>query len=585
MALTPALRDRVFAWVADDPELETAREALQLVAAEDEVQLADRFDGRLEFGTAGLRGTLGAGPNRMNRAVVRRTTAGLCAYLLQTVPHSHARGLVIGRDGRRGSDEFARDAAMVAMGMGFTVHYFDDVVPTPMAAFAVKELGAAAGIMVTASHNPPEYNGYKVYWGTGGQIVPPHDEGIAAAIDAISSVKGLTLVDREAGRTLGLFRPVAAAIEERYHEAIAGLDLGLPQDKDLVVAYTPLHGVGGRFVKKALESDGFGNLHVVAEQADPDGRFPTVRFPNPEEKGAMDLVLALAKEKGADLVLANDPDADRLAVAYRAQDGRYVMLSGNEIGVLVGHHRLTDDPRPAQDRLVVTTVVSSPMLGGIAKALGVRYEETLTGFKWIAHTAQGIEQETGTRFEFGYEEALGSTTGTLVRDKDGVGAALVVTRLAAALKKKGQTIGDRLDEISRRFGVYLSSQHNATYAGAAGAATIKRIMSKLRESPPWTIGDAKVAAIRDFQLARRTLANGTTEPISFPASNVLIFDLENGDRVIARPSGTEPKIKYYFDVREPVAEGENLEAARVRGAGKLEALKVAFVRIADAIAG
>jgi phosphomannomutase len=582
MSLSAELRERVFAWVADDPERETAQEALGLVAREAAAELSERFDGRLEFGTAGLRGLLGAGPNRMNVAVVRRTTAGLCSYLAREVPHAHSRGIVIGRDGRRGSDLFAREAARVAMGMGFVVHYFEGLVPTPLCAFGVADLGAAAGVMITASHNPPEYNGYKVYWGNAAQIIPPHDQGIAAAIDAVPSTKGLPLCDPEAGRLMGLFRPVLPEVETRYFQAIAGLDYGLARDASLRIAYTPMHGVGGRFVVKALEEAGYRNAFVVDAQFEPDGSFPTVRFPNPEEPGAMDLVLALAEREQADLVIANDPDADRLAIAYRTADGRYVMLTGNEIGVLLGHHRLTDTPAPLKDPLVVTTIVSSPLLGTIAKALSAHYEETLTGFKWIANKALELEAAGKARFVFGYEEALGSSVGPVVRDKDGVGSALVFAHLAAFLKARGQTLGDRLDEIARRFGVYVSAQHNATYPGSVGAAKIAGIMRRLRESPPWRIGDASVASLRDFQQGTRRLPDGRTETLVFPPSNVLTFDLEGGDRIVARPSGTEPKIKFYFDVRAMPAEGESLAAARGRAESRLKGLREAFVTLVDA---
>jgi phosphomannomutase len=584
MSVSSELRDRVFAWVADDPELETAREALNLVAADDAAALSDRFDSRLEFGTAGLRGLLGAGPNRMNRAVVRRTTAGLCAYLLQNVPHAHARGLVIARDGRVGSDVFAQDAARVAMGMGFLVHYFEELAPTPLASYAVKDLRAAAGVMVTASHNPPEYNGYKVYWGNAAQIIPPHDIGIAEAIDAIPSVKGLTLLDQEAGRILGLFRPVSKEVVDRYYESLLALDFKRPQDKKVRIAYTPMHGVGGPFVRRALSAAGFENLSVVLTQEAPDGTFPTVRFPNPEEPGAMDQVMALAKQKQADLILANDPDADRLAVAYRAKDDRYVMLTGNEIGVLLGHHRLTEDPNPAADRMVITTIVSSPQLGVIAKELNVRYAETLTGFKWIANTAIANEAANGTKFIFGYEEALGSTTGDIVRDKDGVGAALVMTWLTAQLKADGKTLGDRLDEISKQFGVYVSGQHSATYPGASGAAVIQRIMRGLRQSSPWTIGKTKVLSLRDYEAGTSRTPDGQSTKLDSPPSNVLSFDLEGGDRIVARPSGTEPKIKYYFDVRAVPQSGESLDAARARATSRLNELKAAFVALADQLA-
>jgi phosphomannomutase len=585
MDVSPELRAKVLAWVADDPELATSREALALLSADDGAGLSDRFDLGLEFGTAGLRGTLGAGPNRMNRSVVRRTTAGLCDYLEREIPDAKARGLVIGRDGRRGSEEFARDAAGVAMGRGFTVHYLEDLSPTPLTAFAVEDLGAAAGVMVTASHNPPEYNGYKVYWANAAQIIPPHDSGIAAAIAAVESVKELKVLDLEGGRALGLLKVVPPGVESRYLAGLAGLDFGLPADRTIPIVYTPLHGVGAALARRAFEAAGFRAFHVVAAQEKPDGAFPTVRFPNPEEPGAMDLALALAEEKGAELVLANDPDADRLAVAFRERSGRMRMLSGNEIGVLLGHHRLVDDPAPAKDRLVCTTIVSSPLLGQIAQGLGVRYEETLTGFKWIANTALAVAGKTGAAFVFGYEEALGSTSGTVVKDKDGIGAALVCARLAAHLRAEGKTIGDRLDEIARDFGVYVSAQHNATFKGAEGARRIGGIMARLRESPPWRIGPAQVSALRDFQRGLRLLPRGAREPMEFPPSNVLTFDLEGGDRIVARPSGTEPKIKFYFDVKSVVGAGESLEAARARGEARLSELRAAFVALAEGEAG
>jgi phosphomannomutase len=580
MPLSDDLRRRVFSWVADDPERATAEEALEFVARDEEAALSDRFDAKLEFGTAGLRGLLGAGPNRMNLAVVRRTTAGLCAYLLKQSPDASSRGLVVARDARRGSDAFADEAARVANGMGFVVHFFEEPVPTPVCAFAVEDLGAAAGVMVTASHNPPEYNGYKVYWGNAAQIIPPHDKGIAAEIDAVVSAKSLPLLDRETGRLSGLWRPVAPGVEQRYFAAVKSLDLGLSKAADLSIAYTPLHGVGGRFLKRALTEAGFSHVHVVASQAEPDGAFPTVRFPNPEEPGAMDAVLALALETGADLVLANDPDADRLAASYRTPDGRYVTLSGNDIGLLLGHHRLVDAPVRPGNPLVITTIVSSPMLGVVARELGAAYEETLTGFKWIANKALELESAGKATFVFGYEEALGSTVGRVVRDKDGVGSGVVLANLAAQLKAHGRTLGDRLDDIARQFGVAVSEQHNATYQGAAGAARIHGIMARLRKTTPERIGPAAVIAVRDFQSGVRRLPGGASEPLVFPSSNVLSFDLEGGDRVVARPSGTEPKIKFYFDVRCVPSGGESLDGARGRGRARLAELKAAFLNLA-----
>ncbi|MFM2152267.1 MAG: hypothetical protein RL199_702, partial [Pseudomonadota bacterium] len=411
-------------------------------------------------------------------------------------------------------------------------------------------------------------------------IIPPHDKGIAAEIDAIASAKALPLLDRETGRISGLWRPVAAEVEHRYFSAVAGLDFGLPKAADLAIAYTPLHGVGGRFMKRALTEAGFARVHTVASQAEPDGAFPTVRFPNPEEPGAMDAVLALANEVKADLVLANDPDADRLAAAYRDREGRYVVLNGNDIGLLLGHHRLADAPVRQEKPLVITTIVSAPMLGVVARELGAAYEETLTGFKWIANKALEVEAAGQGTFVFGYEEALGSTVGRVVRDKDGVGSGVVLANLAAQLKAHGRTIGDRLDDIARRFGVAVSEQHNATYAGSAGAARIQGIMARLRGATPARIGPAAVVSVRDFQEGQRRLPGGASEPLVFPNSNVLSFDLEGGDRVVARPSGTEPKIKFYFDVRAVPAERESLDDARRRGRERLAALKTAFLQLA-----
>ncbi len=578
------LYERVRTWIDDDPDPQTAREAEVLLAQAEFAKLSDQFYGHLEFGTAGLRGVLGAGPNRMNRAVVRKTTAGLCHYLIAEIPDARAKGLVIGRDGRRGSLEFGEDAAQVATALGFVVHWFEDYAPTPLTAFAVEHLGAAAGVMVTASHNPPEYNGYKVYWRNAAQIIPPHDTGIAAAIAAVTEVKAIKLLDWQASLQQGLIKVVPPSVQDAYFAALQGLDFHLEMDRDLVIAYTPLHGVGGVSIQRVFAEAGFANLHVVASQFTPDGEFPTVRFPNPEEPGAMDHVLALAAEVSADLVLANDPDADRLAVAFGQASGSVRMLSGNEIGVLLGHHRIVDDPKPTSPRLLVTTIVSSPQLGEIARDLDVEYAETLTGFKWIANQSLAWQARTGGQFAFGYEEALGSSTGPVVRDKDGIGAAIVCARLAAFLKRKGQTLGDRLDDIARQHGVWVSAQHNATYPGSSGAAKIASLMQGLRANLPWQIGSQGVQAIADFQVGTRTSRDGEVAALTdMPQSNVLSFQLQGGNRIVARPSGTEPKIKFYFDVKALPGTDESLTDARARAQATLDELRAAFLALADRI--
>lgn len=581
------LVSRALAWLKEDPDESTRNELQSLLDRGDRAGLEDRFLARLEFGTAGLRGVLGAGPNRMNRVVVLRTTAGLCKYLLEHVPDAASRGVVIGYDGRKMSREFAEDVASVCAGLGVRAHLFSGVAPTPLVGFGVTDLNAAAGVMVTASHNPPEYNGYKVYWGNGAQIVPPHDGGIAEAIDAIGPLTTVARPILKEARARGLVLDVAPEVETRYYDAVSALQRNPGVGRDIVIAYTPLHGVGYDRTKAALARFGFDRLHVVEEQRDPDGAFPTVNFPNPEEKGAMDLVLALADRVSADLVLANDPDADRLAVASRNHAGQWQQLTGNEVGALFAHYLLVDAPRAEENkRVAITTIVSSPLLGELAKSLGVHYEAVLTGFKWIANRALELEVSDQTQFIFGYEEALGYTVGTVVRDKDGVGSAAVFAELTAFYKAKhGRSLFAQLDEVYRRTGVFVSGQHNVTIKGLEGASKIRSIMDGFRANPPKSIGALAIESTTDIQHGTRTLADGTVQKLSLPASNVIAYALAGGSRVTLRPSGTEPKIKYYFDVREPVRDGEPVADARARAEQQLAQLKGAFVALADQIAG
>ncbi|KYG11266.1 phosphomannomutase [Sorangium cellulosum] len=580
-------------WLAHDPDPETQSELRQLIAAaragEEGVraELAERFAGPLEFGTAGIRGVLGAGESRMNRAVILRTTAGLARYLLATLGDKvRSAGVVVGYDARRRSREFAEDTACALAAAGIPSHLSPVPCPTPIAAFAVGHLGAAAGVMVTASHNPPEYNGYKVYWDNAAQIIPPHDTGIATAIDAAPPADQVPRMPLDEARQKGLVRDFPEELEERYLRAILGASARRDGDRGLRIVYTPLHGVGDRLVREALERAGFTRVTSVPEQAEPDGAFPTVAFPNPEEKGAMDLAFALARREGAELVLANDPDVDRLAVAVRRPDGELVQLTGNQVGVLLGHYLLTEGGAGAgagdanERRLVLASCVSTPLLGVIAASLGVHYEETLTGFKWIANRAMDIERSTGARFVFGFEEALGYTIGSTVRDKDGISAAVALAELAAARKAGGTTLLDELEAIHRKHGLYVSGQRSYTLRGVDGVEKIAAIMAALRKSPPAEIGGVSVAAWRDFEARTRTSSDGQTEPLVLPPSNVLVYELDGGSRIIARPSGTEPKIKFYFDVREEVAAGEPLADAEARAAARLDALARAFSALA-----
>ena len=574
-----SLLGRAQSWIAADPDPTTVAELRSLVSAGSEAELRDRLDSSLEFGTAGLRGLLGAGPNRMNRAVVRRATAGVARHLLATVPGSAERGVVVARDARRGSDDFARDVASVLAGHGLRALVFPHRAPTPLGAFACLHLGAAAAVVVTASHNPPEYNGYKVYWGNGAQIVPPTDAGIAAEIEAAGPARDVPYLPEEEARARGLWRDVGEEVPAAYLARLQELLLHPGEGRDLRVVYTALHGVGGDWALRALREAGFAHVFPVAEQQEPDGRFPTVRFPNPEEPGALDLALALAEREGADLLLANDPDADRLCVAARDREGRMRPFTGNEVGVLLGHYLLTEGKRGAAPPLVLTTIVSSAQLGAIARELGARYAETLTGFKWIMNRALELEGAGEGSFAFGYEEALGYCAGRVVRDKDGLSAALVFADLAGWCRSRGLTPWEHLEGVQRRHGLYLSAQKSVVLPGRDGAEAIASLMEAFRAGAPAAIGGRAVAAELDYRegTARR---GGTTRPTGLPPSNVLAYELADGSRVTLRPSGTEPKVKYYFEVREEPRPGEPLAASRERGETSLAGLVEAFVALA-----
>jgi phosphomannomutase len=565
------------AWIADDPDPGTRAELQDLLDRGDREELAERFAGRLEFGTAGVRGALGAGPARMNRALVRRVTAGVARHLLAASPQATERGVVIGRDGRRMSPEFALDTAMVLAGAGIPVRVFHGLATTPLCAFAVPHLGAAAGVMITASHNPPRDNGYKVYWENGAQIIPPHDEAIGREVDAISSLGEVPLLDPAAARERGLYREIGPEVGEAYVRGVLALRRRPEAAGDLSIVYTPLHGVGGPWAKEVLSRAGYRRVAVVPEQAEPDPDFPTVSFPNPEEPGAMDLALALGKKTGAELILANDPDADRLAAIVRDPGGEFRALGGNEIGLLLAYYLLTENP-PAGERLVMTTVVSSSLLRRLADGLGSEYAEALTGFKWIANRAIAMKRERGTAFVFGFEEALGYTVGELVRDKDGVGAALLLAEMASVCRGRGETLLDALEGIYRRFGLGQNLQKSLTLTGTEGTERIRAILEGLRRDPPARIGDDAVTARSDLAAGVRVETSSRKESrLDFPVSDVLIYELSGGGRVLVRPSGTEPKIKFYFEVVETIGAGEPFDAARTRARTRLAGLRDALM--------
>jgi phosphomannomutase len=567
------------AWIAEDPDASTRQELQALFDAGDLNEVRERFAARLAFGTAGIRGTIGAGPGRMNRALVRRVTAGLANYLLETLPDCTQRGVVVARDGRRMSPEFAEDTASVLAGAGIPVHMFEGPAPTPVCAFAVTALGASAGVMITASHNPPADNGYKVYWENGAQIIPPHDHGISRAIDAVGKLDSISMAEMEAAQQSGLIKNVPGQVTESYYTAILGLRKHpeAAKNETMKIVYTPLHGVGGHWVNEAFSRAGVRELITVPEQAEPHPDFPTVRFPNPEEPGAMDLALALAGKERADLVLANDPDADRLAAGVKDGSGEFRLLTGNELGLLLAHYLLTERP-PSGKKAVMTTVVSTSLLRRMAEELGVEYVETLTGFKWIANKAIEFKQK-GIRFVFGFEEALGYTAGDIVRDKDGISTALLTADMALFLKSQGKGLLDRLEEIYRRFGLAVSAQKSVVLPGSEGLAQMQAITAGLRENPSDRIAGRSVLVRTDLQNGIRWERDGGTKQIDLPSSDVLIYELEGGSRVIVRPSGTEPKIKYYFEHIETVGEGEAFGTAKERAESRLHELMDVFMRL------
>ena len=534
--------DEARAWLGDDPDADTRAELAALIEQAEAndaaamAELGDRFSGRLEFGTAGLRGALGAGPNRMNRVVVIQTAAGLAAYL-----RAHGgSSVVVGFDARHKSDQFALDTCAVMVGAGMRALVLPRPLPTPVLAFAIRHFGVDAGVMVTASHNPRQDNGYKVFLGDGAQIVPPADVEISAEIGAVGPVQ--SVLRAESG-----WETLDDTIVDAYVARVA-LVARPDGPRDVSIVYTPLHGCGGEVMRRAMQATGFPAPEAVSEQAAPDPDFPTVAFPNPEEPGAIDLAMALARREGADLIIANDPDADRCAVAAPTPEG-WRMLTGDEVGGLLATHLIARDP--GLTGVFACSIVSSTLLGKIAGRHGLAYTETLTGFKWISRV-------DGLRF--GYEEALGYCVDPdAVRDKDGLSAAVLVAELAATLRAEGRSLSDALDDIARGYGLHATDQLSVR---VENLSLIDDVMQRLRTSPPTVLGGRAVDAVED-------LAEGIG---GLPPTDGLRFRLDAGARVIVRPSGTEPKIKCYLEVLVPVDDSD-VASARETAAEALAAIK------------
>lgn len=542
-------------WLAN-PYFDEGTKAELLSIKADDKEIKERFYKDLEFGTAGLRGIIGAGTNRMNIYTVRKTTQGLANYIKKQ--HGESKGVAIAFDSRRMSPEFASEAALCLAANGIKAYLFESLRPTPELSFAVRELGCIAGINITASHNPPEYNGYKVYWEDGAQITPPHDSGIMGEVQAVTDYNDVLTMDKDEAVKAGLCTMIGKDIDDKYisrlKEQVKHPEAIQVMGKDLKIVYTPLHGTGNIPVRRVLNELGFENVSVVKAQEMPDGSFPTVSYPNPEDKAAFTLALSLAKEVDADIVLATDPDADRLGVyAKDSHTGEYVSFTGNMSGVLALEYQLAQ--RKAVGTLppngaVVTTIVSGKMAREITKAYQVELIETLTGFKYIGEQIKLFEQSQSHEYVFGYEESYGCLVGTHARDKDAVAAVMALCEAAAFCKSQGMTLCDKMYELFEIYGYFKEELCTVTLKGQEGAKKIEGMMENIRSEVPKVIGGLRVTQFRDYREdVLMEMESGNKSRTGLPKSNVLYFELENGAWCCIRPSGTEPKIKFYIGVK------------------------------------
>ena len=547
----------------DNPYFDEDTKAELKSIAGDDKEIEDRFYTELEFGTAGLRGVIGAGMNRMNIYTVRKATQGLANYIKKV--GKEAQGVAIAFDSRRMSPEFADEAALCLAANGIKAYVFESLRPTPELSYAVRKLGCTAGINITASHNPPEYNGYKVYWEDGAQITPPHDKGIMDEVKAVTDFATVKTMEKEEAKKAGLYEVIGAAIDDAYIAELKKLVVhqdAINQVKDtLKIVYTPLHGTGNIPVRRVLKELGFQNVYVVPEQEKPDGEFPTVSYPNPEAEEAFVLGLAMAKKLDADLVLATDPDADRLGVYVKdSKTGEYHSLTGNMSGCLIGDYvigqRKEREGLP-KDGAFIKSIVSSNMADAIAKYYGIQLVEVLTGFKFIGQKMLEFETKGTGTYLFGMEESYGCLTGTYARDKDAVVASMTLCEAAAYYKTQGKTLWDAMIDMYEKYGYYKDDVKAITLKGIEGLEKIQTILETLRADAPKEIGGYKVLKVRDYKKDTITdLADGKVTPTGLPASNVLYYELEDDAWVCVRPSGTEPKVKFYYGIK-----GTSLEEA------------------------
>ena len=554
-------------WIANPYFDKATKEELKNIA-DDENEIKERFYMDLEFGTAGLRGIIGAGTNRMNIYVVRRATQGLANYIAKVDKKS--QGVAIAYDSRHMSPEFAEEAALCLAANGIKAYIFESLRPTPELSFAVRHLGCVAGINVTASHNPPEYNGYKVYWEDGAQITPPHDSGIMGEVKAISDWNTVKTMDKAEAEKAGLFQVIGKEVDDDYmaelKKQVIHMDAIQAEGKNLKIVYTPLHGTGNIPARRILKELGFENVYVVKEQELPDGDFPTVSYPNPEAAEAFELGLKLAKEVDADLVLATDPDADRLGVRVKDKNGEYHDLTGNMSGCLLANYEISQrkavNGSLPEDGALIKTIVTTNLADAIAKGYGVKLIEVLTGFKFIGQQILGFENSGKGSYLFGFEESYGCLIGTYARDKDAIVATMALCEAAAYYKTQGKTLWDAMIEMYEQFGYYKDDIKAVTMKGIEGLQKIQEIMNSLRQNPPSEFAGHKVVAVRDYKADTiKNLETGEVTPTGLPNSNVLYYELTNDAWVCVRPSGTEPKVKFYYGVK-----GTSLEDADEKSA-------------------
>ena len=554
----------------DNPYFDEAtKEELRNIAG-DENEIKERFYMDLEFGTAGLRGIIGAGINRMNIYTVRRATQGLANYIIKQ--GGAGKGVAIAYDSRRMSPEFAEEAALTLAANGIKAFKFESLRPTPELSFAVREMGCIAGINITASHNPPEYNGYKVYWEDGAQFTPPHDKGVTEEVMAITDLSTVRTTDAQSARTSGNYQIIGQKIDDKYIAQVKAQvvnqgAIDKMQDQ-ITIVYTPLHGTGNIPARRVMKELGFTHVFVVPEQELPDGEFPTVSYPNPEAKEAFELGLKLAKEKNADLVLATDPDADRLGVYVKdTKSGEYIPLTGNMSGSLLCEYVLSQKKAKGEipaDGQVVKSIVTTNLVDAVAKYYGVELVEVLTGFKWIGQRVLENEKTGKGTYLFGMEESYGCLIGTYARDKDAISATAALCEAAAYYKEKGMTLWDAMVEMYEKYGYYKDEVQAIGLKGIEGLAKIQEIMEYFRSNTPAEIGGYKVLSARDYNADTvKDMTTGAVEPTGLPSSNVLYYDLEDNAWLCVRPSGTEPKIKFYLGVKGSSLEDADVKAAKL----------------------